>query len=455
MIKYIIFYLPFQQLFPFYALIQLIDVEFENPVLEPKWYRGRFMIEKLDFHNCSIEAVKTGAFNSYAFRRLTYLGFYMQTKLIYFEPNAFEGLKILRRISFGCLTFSHTFPKMLWGFENIIRHFEISGSNKQYPIQEIFGLGPFPYLNIIDIANNSLTELTPESFKAMEQVIELYIDDISLEVIKLGTFDRIAHSLQYLHICRTKLMHIQPELYYKFLLTDQKKVQIALYYAHQKTLIVHTSHGLCDCNYFWLKSLILLNIGLSVGSYTVSCQAISVYPSPTMLDECNFQAIHINKVCLSVPRVTMVTYIKFLLKIQINETMNQILIRADNVEPLHLVFILFNPYSPTESCCPDGIWKKANTKCLLFNKPVNKTWIPLTVDQNSFAFISIDFMTPKRVWPLHFITISPWQYFDQTSCYSLHMVTWISICVLGVLLGFLIAFLCKTWASTDKGNEII
>lgn len=422
--------------------LRFIEVDFRSSELAPNWYNGNQNIYLLKFFECNIKKIKTKAFGSSAFDELMYLGFFNNKDFIEFENNAFYGMPHLESFTLSCMWFGALDPTITMGFENSLHTIEFSGFSQRVSIQDLLKSRQLDQLYTLQIVNNyDILALAPGNFTALPNIITLDVSDSSIAIIFDGTFDVIAKSLRFLHLCQTNLLRIKPALLYTFLFSRESfHVSVPIKFRNEKGLYIHMNAIKCDCDYHFLKHLVLVTFGIVRGLNSVRTQVLGcIEPQADGLRACNLQPIHWRNICLGSTVLGLIAYPRFQINAFKHENVGRVQITENVNDTFRILFIPFEQKMPTGQKCFKRRWLRDNTKCYVMRNNASNS-IQFNIDPERFMFISVVFVTAKRIWPLHLITIPPLRLSNEHSAGgNLKMIIFGTIvCEIGFLIGILI-----------------
>lgn len=307
----------------------------------------------------------------------------------------------LRWLSILCTGFTAIEPMMIWGFEKTIEYIDIGSFEQHVSVQDLFAAGRYELLWSFSIVDNKQTRtLAPENFTNLP-INKLDVSAMDIDVILDGTFDVLADTLRFLHLCALQLLTIKPEQFYALLLNTREfnKAYLQLKgFVTEITFFIHESPIECNCDYFWFKYLVLSNIGIVRGLQSVQCE-MDEFPEPDVetLATCDLEAIHLNKLCLHSRDLRFVAYAKLQIDLQIKRNYTFVRIRKAMAGPYRIMFI-------TQTAESTGDGPHFTVSCLLVKKNTQDLWIPFVQNRSNIMFVCVQFVTSKRIWPLHLVT---------------------------------------------------
>lgn len=220
--------------------------------------------------------------------------------------------------------------------------------------------------------------------------------------------------------------------------------------------MVRNSPIACGCDFYWLKFMAMVNFGFYRARNMIYCQMTrNPEPSASALFACNLQGIRLKHVCLRSDEFKLIAFAKFQIYLQTRENASAVRVERNIIGAYRLLFVKFIMLESDK--CYDRNWLQTNTKCLLVKNSTFSLWIPFEVDQWRFTFVSVHFMTSKRIWPLHLITVRPMQLHRDCFCGNSMLIASIGIgaviCLGGLIIGLICSLFIKHRAKEDLPNK--
>lgn len=364
---------------------------------------------------------------------------------IHFESNAFAGMPFFTSLTFNCLIFKSIDPNIVWGFERSFRNLRFIGFTQRISFQDLFG-GGFPILRTIEITNHQAVHvLAPGNFTRLPKIITLDITKTNIEVIRKGTFDEVATTLRFIHLCGLNLLRIDPAVFYKFLLIEPDGSAAAGVPSHlnkPKSLLLHENIIFCDCGFYELKYLILVNFGITSTLNSLQCiRAGNLQINDNFFMRCWLQRIHLKTIHLKSNDLDYIVYPKIYIQVERNESAAVIFITGRLPPSFQILFILFDAGESFNGISNEQAWLRQSTRCVHMALP--SKLFEIMIDPARFMFISVHSFTPRRIWPLNMKTLRPTHFgpVDLEPNFLLYTIGFGSIiCLMGFIFGFAVGF---------------
>lgn len=413
---------------------------------------GTFKLSRLEFHSCNISVIKADAFSEKALIKLSILYLLKMTQLIQIESYAFRKLQRLERFAMNCIMLAPHVSDFEWGFESIwdtenYITLNLSGFLNAITLQDLFNTKSISCFTSISISQNlALKSLSAQNFTMIPKLFQIHVIGCGIEIIEAGTFDQVLDSLYSVYLTENPLLKITPAVFYKPLISNlDTKFSISKRYV----IVIDPPY---DCNFFWLKYLVKINLGISHSNSVINCGLTkSLNPTAKVLEKCNFQAISLEKVCLNLTDLKFIAYAKFHVSLRMKYDSYQFQIKTKFTETFRIFSILFKNIS-LYGICNNSTSLVKYVNCSLMMNITSDMWITMVINQSEINFLGIHFLTRNQIWPLHLITVGPRELLQSMSEFTwfLLLVIGIIICVAGVFSGIGLYLCIKNYVFEDQ-----
>lgn len=411
-------------------ILRIHEVQFKNPIFDELWYQGEHQFSQLWFRECNINLLKTGAFNKRPFYELDCISIFSNTETILLENNLFTPLYKLRSLIIKDSKIGNLGPDLDWGIGRTINTFFFIGLPQSHTIQDMLGRERTVKLLYLQVNRDGTSFISDKNFTKLVKVSTLDLSKCGIETIQAHAFDFIGLTLENLFLSNNRLRSIDPQLFRSFIFVQRSYKKVEL----NGNLIP------CDCNFVWLKNMLLINFGVhSKVETTLKCSGPDrprPYQPPSIqeLNCYDMQVIQIKKIPkMHQPGWTLTSfaYKRFHLNVINDSDIESLRIRTNVTEQFKVLIGRFE----TGRKIDYSYQIQGQVQCVLITNASQH--LTLHYEQSGLYFVAIFYLTSLRVWPLHLVTLNRIRHSNNPSTSELFvMISCISIwCCLAFSIG--------------------
>lgn len=238
--------------------------------------------------------------------------------------------------------------------------------------------------------------MSRDDFSGLVVVISLLLSSCNIQAILENSFDLIGETLIELSLNGNHIKHVSIDLFYTFL-----DLPIIFSYNH-KTFTIDTLAVPCNCDSILLSNTTLISFGYRLGNFD-NCP----------IESCkDAQLIHAEKLQLEIFKyeTSPLAYMNFQLNLNRNQKDSEpvLIVKQFKARPYRLwIMNLIVPDIRRRSQCPKIEWLRQSVDCLRFSRSEENIPIAKDLMKSNFTIVCIILLQhPRRVWPLHCITVS-------------------------------------------------
>lgn len=346
----------------------------------------------LTFINCTINLIQANAFNEHAFYRLQRLYFADISGLVKLVPGWSTGLCYLYGINIFGMTIENANDIALESIGETLRHISLEGLTNNIDLRDVFGRKELPALETVGVqyaANVTVDRfLDSNSFSALIVVHSLSASHCRIVAVHDGTFEHLK-KLFVIDLTYNRLKDLSSNTFISFFNADSQ--------SSIKRLQFSENPMRCNCNYYELKNMSVLNPFIAV--YYDECD--DDHQVPFDPSKCRrMQMIRKRMNCFRSADFGLFGHPVIEFRILDNGTEKFIRIESETGGPFKMFVLDTETLLMQKNCSRSGL------RCILL--PNGTSIIPLShfgSNASIVSFFATLNMNPALVWPLNYHSI--------------------------------------------------